>query len=53
MSVYWTMEVVSTSVPTLMEATTAPVTLAMICKMHSPVKVENLMYVIIYCMEGA
>ena len=40
------MEVVSTAVSTLMEATTAPVTLAMICKMHSPVKVKNLMYIL-------
>ena len=46
MSVHWTMEAVNTSVSTLMEATTAHVTLAMICKMHSPVKVKNLMYIL-------
>ena len=41
MNVYWTMEAASTTVSTLMEATTAPVTLAMICnKMNSPVKVK-------------
>ena len=40
MSACWTMEVVSTSVSTLMEATTAPVTLVMICnKTSAPVKV--------------
>ena len=35
MSVHWTMEAVNTSVSTLMEATTAPVTLAMICNKTS------------------
>ena len=35
MSVCWTMEAVNTSVSTLMEATTAPVTLAMTCNKTS------------------
>ena len=46
MSVCWTMEVATTTVSTLMEATTAPVTLAMICnKTSSPVKVQVYEYV--------